>query len=109
MYAGRHVLVAGAGVTGKSVAAALLELGAHVTVTDAAADRLTGLPEGAAPVPGLTEPPAGTDLGGTSPGWPPTSPLLVAAAAAGVEVIGEVELAWRIAATLPHAPGRLPG
>jgi UDP-N-acetylmuramoylalanine--D-glutamate ligase len=104
VFAGRTVLVAGAGVTGRSVAEALLATGARVTVTDAAADRLTGLPAGADAVAGLTEPPAGTDLVVTSPGWPPTSPLLVAAAAAGVEVIGEIELAWRIGATLPEPP-----
>ncbi|MPZ86004.1 MAG: UDP-N-acetylmuramoyl-L-alanine--D-glutamate ligase, partial [Actinophytocola sp.] len=70
-----RVLVAGAGVTGRSVAEALLAMGAHVTVTDAAAGRLTDLPAGAATVAGLTEPPAGTDLVVASPGWPPTSPL----------------------------------
>lgn len=32
----------------------------------------------------------------TSPGWRPDAPLLSAAAAAGIEVIGEVELAWRL-------------
>jgi UDP-N-acetylmuramoylalanine--D-glutamate ligase len=42
--------------------------------------------------------PAGTELVVTSPGWRPDHPLLVAAAAAGVEVIGEVELAWRLQA-----------
>jgi UDP-N-acetylmuramoylalanine--D-glutamate ligase len=107
MFAGRNVLVAGAGVTGKSVAAALLAVGARVTVTDAAADRLTDLPDGAGTVAGLTTPPDGTDLVVTSPGWPPTAPLLVAAAAAGVEVIGEVELAWRLGQTLPDPPAWL--
>jgi UDP-N-acetylmuramoylalanine--D-glutamate ligase len=107
MLAGRQVLVAGAGVTGTSVARALLDLGARVTVTDGDADRLNGLPPGVATVAGLTEPPAGTDLVVTSPGWTPASPLLVAAATAGVEVIGEVELAWRIGATLPNPPAWL--
>ena len=32
----------------------------------------------------------------TSPGWRPDSPLLVSAAEAGVEVVGEPELAWRL-------------
>ncbi|WP_440098075.1 UDP-N-acetylmuramoyl-L-alanine--D-glutamate ligase [Streptosporangium sp. H16] len=41
------------------------------------------------------EPPEGTSLIVTT-GWPPHHPLLAAAAAAGIEVIGEVELAWRI-------------
>jgi UDP-N-acetylmuramoylalanine--D-glutamate ligase len=40
--------------------------------------------------------PAGTDLVVTSPGWRPDVPLLAAAAGAGVEIIGEVELAWRL-------------
>ena len=32
----------------------------------------------------------------TSPGFPPTTPLLAAAAAAGVPIWGDVELAWRL-------------
>ena len=36
------------------------------------------------------------DLVVTSPGWRPDSPLLVSAASAGIEVIGDVELAWRL-------------
>src|SRR6266540_1306524 len=89
------VLVAGAGVTGRSVARALVDLGAEVTVTDADASRLEGLPGEL--VPGLAQPPAGTELVVTSPGWRPDSPLLVAARRAAVEVIGDVELAWRLA------------
>src|SRR5436190_5889980 len=96
MFAGQRVLVAGAGVTGRSVARVLDELGAVVTVTDANADRLAGLP-GAARA-GLTEPPEGTDLVVTSHGWRPDSPLLLAAQRAGIELIGDVELAWRVAA-----------
>jgi UDP-N-acetylmuramoylalanine--D-glutamate ligase len=107
MHAGRRVLVAGAGVTGRSVAKALIGMGAHVTVTDSAADRLTDLPAGAETVAGLTAPPEGTDLVVTSPGWPPTAPLLVAATDAGIEVIGEVELAWRLGETLPNPPAWL--
>ncbi len=40
--------------------------------------------------------PPGTALVGTSPGWRPDAPLLAAAAAAGIPVIGDVELAWRL-------------
>jgi UDP-N-acetylmuramoylalanine--D-glutamate ligase len=92
---GRPVLVAGAGVSGRSAASALVELGADVLVVDAAADRLAELPEGAEGAVGLTEPPPGTALVVTSPGWRPDAPLLRAAARAGIEVIGEPELAWR--------------
>ena len=98
--AGQHVLVAGAGVSGRSAAEALLAVGACVTVTDASVDRLAALAslesQGAVLTAGLSEPPEGTDLVVTSPGWKPSSPLLAAAERAGIEVIGEVELAWRL-------------
>src|SRR5699024_7987489 len=51
---------------------------------------------GAKVVLGRTPLPEGCDLVVTSPGWRPDSPLLVRAAEAGVEVIGDVELAWRL-------------
>ncbi|RKT56889.1 UDP-N-acetylmuramoyl-L-alanine--D-glutamate ligase [Saccharothrix australiensis] len=108
--AGRDVLVAGAGVTGRSAAEALLAAGAAVTVTDGSADRLAALEPllpGVALAPGLTAPPAGVELVVTSPGWRPDSPLLVAAQAAGVEVIGEVELAWRMGLELADPPAWL--
>lgn len=95
----RRVVVAGAGVSGRSAAEALLAEGAAVTITDASADRLAELSSlaerGVELAEGLTAPPPGTDLVVTSPGWRPDTPLLTAAAADGVEVIGEVELAWR--------------
>ncbi|GAA1218707.1 UDP-N-acetylmuramoyl-L-alanine--D-glutamate ligase [Prauserella alba] len=95
--AGTRVLVAGAGVTGRSVTEALTELGADVTVTDGNAQRLAELDGlGATLEPGLDAPPEGTRLVVTSPGWRPTAPLLQAAAEAGLEVIGDVELAWRL-------------
>jgi UDP-N-acetylmuramoylalanine--D-glutamate ligase len=106
--AGRRVLVAGAGVTGKSVASALVTMGARVTVTDGNAERLAELePLGVELVPGLTEPPEGTALVVTSPGWRPSAPLLTAAAAAGIEVIGDVELAWRVSQAREHPPAWL--
>jgi UDP-N-acetylmuramoylalanine--D-glutamate ligase len=92
---GRPVLVAGAGISGLASAVALAELGAQVTVADEAADRLVALPDGVRGELGLTEPPPGTALVVTSPGWRPDAPLLVAATRAGIEVIGEPELAWR--------------
>jgi UDP-N-acetylmuramoylalanine--D-glutamate ligase len=105
--AGTRVLVAGAGVTGRSAAEALLAAGAEVVVTDSSPERLMALEtllDGVELVPGLVEPPAGTSLVVTSPGWQPSSPLLAAAASAGIEVIGEVELAWRMAAELADPP-----
>ncbi|MGH3431447.1 MAG: NAD-binding protein, partial [Thermocrispum sp.] len=61
--AGRSVLVAGAGVTGRSVIRALREAGASVTVADADAGRLAELADtGAELAHGLAEPPEGTEL-----------------------------------------------
>ncbi|MDD6791490.1 MAG: UDP-N-acetylmuramoyl-L-alanine--D-glutamate ligase [Thermobifida fusca] len=100
---GRRVCVTGLGVSGPPVARALLKHGAHVTVVEGRDDdvnreRARTLRELGATVE-LGEPttlPAGTDLVVTSPGWRPDAPVLVAAADAGVEVIGDVELAWRL-------------
>jgi UDP-N-acetylmuramoylalanine--D-glutamate ligase len=96
--AGQRVIVAGAGTSGAAAARVLLAAGADVTVADRVAGAGTEslAAAGASVALGLAEVPAGTSLVVTSPGWRPDAPLLVAAAAAGVEVIGEVELAWRL-------------
>ncbi|MGH4013292.1 MAG: UDP-N-acetylmuramoyl-L-alanine--D-glutamate ligase [Pseudonocardiaceae bacterium] len=97
--AGARVLVAGAGVTGSSAARVLRGLGAEVTVTDSAPAQLAALAgaawvDGAVRlVAGLSAPPPGTDLVVTSPGFRPDAPLMVAAARAGVAVIGDAGLA----------------
>lgn len=97
--AGLPVVVAGAGTSGAAATRALLRLGAAVTVTDRTdGERLAELAaQGARPAVSLTVPPDHTALVVTSPGWRPDHPLLTAALRAGIEVIGEVELAWRIA------------
>jgi len=97
-WRGLPVLVAGAGASGEAAARALLGLGARVTVADRVASERTGAlaAAGAAVALEPPAPPAGTALVVTSPGWRPDAPLLVAAVAAGIEVIGEVELAWRL-------------
>ncbi|HYH26760.1 MAG TPA: Mur ligase family protein, partial [Blastococcus sp.] len=101
-FAGRTVLVAGLGVSGIAAARALLTVGARVLLADAAevpaAAELTAA--GAGWLGAADTVPDGVDLVVTSPGWRPDSPLLVDAAARGVEVVGEPELAWRM---------RLPG
>lgn len=92
-----RVLVVGAGVSGRSAAVALLEAGAQVTVTAPESAQLDALDlPGVRVAPALDEPPEGTDLVVTSPGVPPGNGLLAAAVAGGTEVIGEVELAWRL-------------
>lgn len=93
--------VAGLGVSGIAAARALAGRGERVVVVEsgdgerqrAAAAELSGrgvevrfgplaLPEGAARL--------------VTTGWAPHHPLIAAALAAGVEVVGEVELAWRL-------------
>ena len=100
-YEGRPVVVAGAGVSGAAAARVLRERGATVTVVDASEERAEPLRAAGFDVVATDEPPAGTSLVVTSPGWRPDSPLLVASARAGIEVIGEVELAWRLRSSAP--------
>lgn len=102
-WQGTTITVAGLGVSGLSAARALAGLGASVTVVDggdgpAQREKAALLKEeGIAVRLGDAETlPEGTELIVTSPGWKPTSPLFAAAAEAGVDVIGDVELAWRL-------------
>jgi UDP-N-acetylmuramoylalanine--D-glutamate ligase len=116
-WAGLQVLVAGIGISGFAAADALLERGAAVVVVDSGdgptqreravilatlgAEVLLGDRHGRRmPTTGDRAP----DLVVTSPGWPPTAPMLLAAAAAGIPVWGEVELAWRMRARSGAAP-----
>lgn len=93
-----RVLVAGAGVAGAGVARMLGALDCTVTLADdntAAAERLAA-ETGARPVSvaDAVDEMAAFDLVVTSPGWRPDGPVAVAADAAGVPVVGDVEAAW---------------
>ncbi len=103
MVGGRTVLVVGAGVSGLAVIGLLAGAGATVLV---AADRpvTAELPAGVQVLGDLPAVPTGVDLLITSPGVRPSSPLLASAATAGIEVIGEVELAWRMDQVRPDGP-----
>ena len=101
-FAGRRVVVAGVAVSGLAAAEALLDRDASVIVVDGrngpaeqdSAGRLRA--RGAEVRLGDAETPVDADVVVTSPGWRPDQPLLAAALAAGTEVIGEPELAWRL-------------
>ncbi len=102
-WAARRVAVVGAGVSGLGAARALAARGAAVVLLDgadgdrqrAAAAEVVGL-GGTARLGGLPAAPGpDVDLVVTSPGLRPDTPYLVAAGAAGVPVLGEVELAWQ--------------
>jgi UDP-N-acetylmuramoylalanine--D-glutamate ligase len=108
--AGRRVCVAGLGVSGPPAARVLAGRGARVTAVDSRDDgerrdlaanlAASGVEVRLGEVAAATLP-SGTDLVVTSPGWTPTAPLLMAAADAGVEVMGDVEFAWRLRPSLP--------
>jgi UDP-N-acetylmuramoylalanine--D-glutamate ligase len=108
-----RILVTGLGISGFAAADALSERGAIVTVVSADATAAIGErarileildvdvrlgPEH------LLDVPEGTELVVTSPGFRPDHPLLLAAAAHGIPVWGEVELAWRMRAQSGAAP-----
>jgi UDP-N-acetylmuramoylalanine--D-glutamate ligase len=111
-WEGVHAVVVGVGVSGFAAADNLLHLGARVTVlaesaTPAQQEKATLLEVLGATVRigagASTRLPDGVDLVVTSPGVPPTAPLIVAAGRRGVPVWGEVELAWRLRD--PEHPG----
>jgi len=99
-----RAVVCGFGVSGFAAADTLVHLGADVLVLDEKepeddeqARLLEFLGAELRLGPGNTEElPDAVDLVITSPGWPPSAPLLVQAAARGLPVWGEVELAWRL-------------
>ena len=88
------VVVAGAGISGRAAARVLRALGARVTVVDGSPEALAALADEGFRT--ATVLPAELAQVVTSPGWRPDAPLLLEAATRGVEVIGEVELAWRL-------------
>ncbi|MBI2571049.1 MAG: UDP-N-acetylmuramoyl-L-alanine--D-glutamate ligase [Candidatus Schekmanbacteria bacterium] len=96
---GRRVLVLGAGRSGKSIARLCSELGAKVLVSDR--DATVELPTCGQAVP-WSEAPAllangpGVDVLVPSPGVPANVPVLVAARALGLPVMGDIELVWRL-------------
>ena len=104
-WEGLRAVVAGFGVSGFAAADSLLFLGAGVTALDEAsstekaakAELLETLGATIRLESGATATlPDDVDLVVTSPGWKPSAPLLHQAAARGIPVWGEVELAWRL-------------
>ncbi|KQX13189.1 UDP-N-acetylmuramoylalanine--D-glutamate ligase [Streptomyces sp. Root431] len=107
---GKKVTVAGLGVSGIPAARVLHGLGAVVTVVNDGDDERSRAQAADLEAEGITVRlgdgatlPTGTELIVTTPGWRPDKPLFAAAAEAGVEVWGDVELAWRL-----RGPGAAP-
>ncbi len=102
-FTGKHVTVAGLGVSGVPAAKVLHGLGAHVTVVNDGDDERSRAQAAQLEALGVTVRlgdgdtlPEGTELIVTAPGWKPTKPLFTAAEEAGVPIWGDVELAWRL-------------
>lgn len=109
-WEGIRAAVTGFGVSGFAAADSLQHLGAQVTVLDSGdSDDLhekgtlleilgvdVRLGDGATDTL-----PDDIDVVVTSPGWPPSAPVLAAAARRGLPVWGEVELAWRLRGANP--------
>ncbi|SCG02993.1 UDP-N-acetylmuramoylalanine--D-glutamate ligase [Streptomyces sp. MnatMP-M17] len=100
---GKRVTVAGLGVSGVPAARVLRGLGAEVTVVNDGDDERARAQAAELEKLGITVRlgdgetlPEATELVVTAPGWRPDKPLFTAAAAAGVEIWGDVELAWRL-------------
>jgi UDP-N-acetylmuramoylalanine--D-glutamate ligase len=106
---GGRLLVAGAGITGRAVLAAVAPLDVRTTVCDDDPRALTQFEDSGVAV--TTPADAGVrisdfDLVIASPGFAPTAPVLVKAAAAGVPIWGDVELAWRLESSGRYGPPR---
>ncbi|GAA2961519.1 UDP-N-acetylmuramoyl-L-alanine--D-glutamate ligase [Streptomyces enissocaesilis] len=102
-WTGKRVTVAGLGVSGIPAARVLRGLGAQVTVVNDGDDDRSRAQAAELEALGVTVRlgdgatlPEGTELIVTAPGWKPDKPLFLAAAEAGVEIWGDVELAWRL-------------
>jgi UDP-N-acetylmuramoylalanine--D-glutamate ligase len=96
----KHVVVLGAGKSGRAAAELLASRGARVTLSDTAQDiadaaalRAMGVTIESGPHRRALL--ASADLVVLSPGVPPQQDAILAARAAGVPVVGEVELASR--------------
>ena len=93
-YAGRHVVVLGAGLTGASLVRYLVREGAQVRVADTRADppfaRDLPVPVVSGAFTDATF--AGADMIAISPGVPKDQPPIAAAVDRGAELVGDIEL-----------------
>ena len=89
----RNVLVFGAGVTGRSVVSFLQARGAHSILVD---ERESSTEIADFENLNLKE----FELGVVSPGWKLTHPFITRSKSAGLELISEIDLAWRVRSEL---------
>jgi UDP-N-acetylmuramoylalanine--D-glutamate ligase len=103
-FEGKRAVVVGLGVSGASAARALAGLGASVRVTDSGSSAAIVERASELESAGIDVEIGGHDLAGldfdlaiVSPGIPPSSAVVQALEAAGIEWFSEVELAYRLA------------
>lgn len=84
---GKNCLVIGAGVTGRAVHEALLKFSAISKMFD---ERVTGKSDA------INELPKDIDLAIVSPGWKIDNPVIMKLKSAGIEVISEIDFAWKV-------------
>lgn len=94
---GKRILVAGAGVTGSACARALEKRGSLVTIVDEKVSELEGFTVITPERVNFSH----FDLLLVSPGWREDHPVVLAARAARIALINEVDLAWSL-----KAPGQ---
>ncbi|WP_406237863.1 UDP-N-acetylmuramoyl-L-alanine--D-glutamate ligase [Nocardia sp. NBC_01009] len=107
---GRDVLVAGWGVSGRSLIEPLRDIGARPVVTDGGASALAEAAGLGLDIATCTELESADwsrfALVITSPGWRPDSPVLAAAVTEGTPVWGDVEFAWWVDQARIYGPVR---
>lgn len=91
-FRGKHVLVAGAGVTGVACAKALTRKGALVTIVDETVTEV----EGFAVLTPVDVTMNDFEFLLVSPGWREDHPVITRAQSAGVSLINEIDFAWSI-------------
>ena len=113
-----RALVIGYGLSGRAAAQWLARHGSEVVVLEDDPEVARGA-QASLKIPGLTvqigrgperaeKLACSADLVVPSPGVPVSHPALVAAKAFGVEVLSEIELAWRVLDAMGGGPGRHP-
>ena len=91
-FSDQKILILGAGVTGMAAARALVKRGAKVTFADDVVTEVNGYEV----APSASYNAANFDALLISPGWKSDHPLIAQAASSGIELLNEVDLAWRI-------------
>lgn len=108
---GGKVLVTGAGISGVGAARLLADLGVDVTLADSSETALSRAAEATSVKTILVNDALGAvneySIIVTSPGWRPDSELFIAAQNAGVPIIGDVELCYRLDAAEVFGPKRM--